>query len=466
MEKKRKKTGAQRQDQLQAHNPVKKNKAVNMTYHYYTYINPDGGFTGLDLGRERVISKIRFMPVLTSAYLMEGGKFQGAKNNTEEDFEDIYTIRKPFIGWNVVVIDHPRAYRYVRYVGPPGSHCMVSAIEYYTSKSNPDDSGKGESNDIKLAGTPFGAGPSLHPGQEYDQVYKKETEVTLTFASFAKKTGYPFYFDFNSRGAAFYHRHDFIELIYIKHGSCFHHCQGKILSLFAGDFLVIPPGTVHYYFALVNLSLFNILIYPQEIPVKIRRELSELDGFQFFFSKNPRFQIADKVFDKVHTHIEQQKKILPLLNALETNFRNEPAGWRNSCYGLFMLLMVNLSLCFHGDHFAGSQKKRRYNLVADVMSYLENNYTSITNLDEILGKLKISYSRLAHIFNEETGSSVYDFLNRTRIGHACRMLMENHGEITEIAYNVGFKSYNNFIRAFKRLVGCSPLEFRNKNKAE
>jgi AraC-like DNA-binding protein len=51
------------------------------------------------------------------------------------------------------------------------------------------------------------------------------------------------------------------------------------------------------------------------------------------------------------------------------------------------------------------------------------------------------------------------FIRFIRLKHAAKLLRKHTGNITEIAYNVGFNSPAHFAKAFREQFGKSPSEY-------
>ncbi|MES2251907.1 MAG: AraC family transcriptional regulator [Pseudomonadota bacterium] len=68
-----------------------------------------------------------------------------------------------------------------------------------------------------------------------------------------------------------------------------------------------------------------------------------------------------------------------------------------------------------------------------------------------------SFSRL---FGQSTGVSFTDFVNRLRVGEACRLLMDSDQQISNICYAAGYNNIANFNRRFLEIKGMTPKEFR------
>lgn len=67
---------------------------------------------------------------------------------------------------------------------------------------------------------------------------------------------------------------------------------------------------------------------------------------------------------------------------------------------------------------------------------------------------------LNQLFDENLHIKPFAFLNNLRIEKACIYLSRKDLNITEIAYACGYGSLRTFNRAFQKVVGCTPTEFR------
>ena len=65
-------------------------------------------------------------------------------------------------------------------------------------------------------------------------------------------------------------------------------------------------------------------------------------------------------------------------------------------------------------------------------------------------------------FKEMTGINFVDYVTRTRVEKACHLLLDPNRRVCEVAFEVGFQSLSQFNRAFKKVAGQSPREYRAK----
>jgi AraC-like DNA-binding protein len=107
-------------------------------------------------------------------------------------------------------------------------------------------------------------------------------------------------------------------------------------------------------------------------------------------------------------------------------------------------------------------KQRLNNIMQSRQEYLRPDLT-LPKLAEVVG---CSVNNLSQVINSGFGTSFFDYLNRYRIEHA-RTLLENSDSqsnaILTIAFTVGFNSNSAFYSAFKKYVGMTPAQYRQRN---
>ncbi len=64
------------------------------------------------------------------------------------------------------------------------------------------------------------------------------------------------------------------------------------------------------------------------------------------------------------------------------------------------------------------------------------------------------------LFASVLGVTPHQYLVRSRLRHAARLLAEDGRSITDVALDVGFGDLSNFVRTFHRAAGLSPRSFR------
>jgi AraC-like DNA-binding protein len=98
--------------------------------------------------------------------------------------------------------------------------------------------------------------------------------------------------------------------------------------------------------------------------------------------------------------------------------------------------------------------------MADVYTYIRENYFKPISLDDIskvAGMSPISFSRY---FKKNCGAGFVEYLNRVRTNKACYLLRETEYQVHDIAMECGFASISNFNKQFRKTEGISPKDYR------
>jgi len=85
---------------------------------------------------------------------------------------------------------------------------------------------------------------------------------------------------------------------------------------------------------------------------------------------------------------------------------------------------------------------------------------TVEDLAQVAG---VSRSTFALHFKQKAGITPLEYVSRWRMQLASRSLKANHATISSIAQKLGYDSDSAFSHAFKRIMKCSPREYREKS---
>lgn len=88
------------------------------------------------------------------------------------------------------------------------------------------------------------------------------------------------------------------------------------------------------------------------------------------------------------------------------------------------------------------------------------------SLDTMARESGLSVFHFLRVFNRVFGVTPHQYLVRSRLRHAARLLTEGGHSITDVALDVGFNDLSNFVRTFHRAAGIPPNQFRRASRAE
>ncbi len=92
--------------------------------------------------------------------------------------------------------------------------------------------------------------------------------------------------------------------------------------------------------------------------------------------------------------------------------------------------------------------------------FIHEHLGEALSLTRVADFVSISPNYLSEEFKRVTSSKFVDYVARTRIEKACKLLSNSSLRISEIAFEVGFQSLSQFNRVFKKLSGKSPTDYR------
>lgn len=100
--------------------------------------------------------------------------------------------------------------------------------------------------------------------------------------------------------------------------------------------------------------------------------------------------------------------------------------------------------------------------VQDVMAAERLFVDPDINLSRIARRVHLPVREVSKAINQATGQNVSQFVNDLRIAEACRLLVDGSHQITEVVFMSGFNTKSNFNRAFLRVKGMSPSQWRKE----
>jgi len=206
------------------------------------------------------------------------------------------------------------------------------------------------------------------------------------------------------------------------------------------------------------VNKINDLVYTGtkiEIEEFINKYFDEESYYSQFYFRDKAFTVVNMIQIVLSERNEQLESLLGKnlilwkeLNSLETV--QEIRSW---------ILNILLSVKEYEDNKTGEYYKR---IVEDIKQIIEKEYSTISNIDEIVDSIFISAGHASHIFKKQTGRTIWDYLVCKRVEKAKEMLLDPYMKIYEISEAVGYKSKSYFTSIFKEYTGMTPKQMRDK----
>ncbi|MBP3814818.1 MAG: helix-turn-helix transcriptional regulator, partial [Butyrivibrio sp.] len=108
------------------------------------------------------------------------------------------------------------------------------------------------------------------------------------------------------------------------------------------------------------------------------------------------------------------------------------------------------------------REERSNDIIRTAMEYINDNYSKEISLDEVSRQVNISPYYFSKIFKEESGLNFIEYLTNVRIDKAKELLSGTDMSIKEVCATCGYTDPNYFSRSFKKNVGVTPTEFKER----
>jgi AraC family transcriptional regulator len=112
---------------------------------------------------------------------------------------------------------------------------------------------------------------------------------------------------------------------------------------------------------------------------------------------------------------------------------------------------------------AGPRDRRR---AVEAALWIDAHSASQIDLEGTAKEADLSAFHFLRLFANVVGATPHQYLVRSRLRRAARLLVDEERSITDIAYDVGFGDLSNFVRTFHRAAGVSPRRFRQAAKGD
>jgi len=256
-----------------------------------------------------------------------------------------------------------------------------------------------------------------------------------------------------------WHYHAEVELIHFKKGEGTQFIGDSIKRFKAGDVVMVGSNLPHYwrfddvYFeentkvmADIRVSHFNENFWGENF-----LHLPENNNIRAVLEKAKRgLQITGKTKLRVGELLEQlqsadgPQRIILLIEALSAIA---------SCKGLVMLSSIG---------FKPDLVEVESDRINAIYEYSIKNFKRKIQLEEIAEVANISPNSFCRCFKSRTRKTYSQFLIELRVGHACKLLIENNQCIKRLCYESGFNNFTSFHKYFKLITGKSPLTYQRE----
>lgn len=260
---------------------------------------------------------------------------------------------------------------------------------------------------------------------------------------------------------AFWHKHDFFEIIYVLKGNCINYILDRNISMNPGDICIMAPNVTHALSAFHDDDLImNILIRKSTFEQSF---FGLLDGDTILsdFFKRTFYQTSEIPYLLFHTG--QDPVLSELIDRAYTECEQQKRYKKQMVNTLLSLFFINLfrrheqHTELSGIHLNSSEENLMY-----ILRYMQANYRTVS-LKELSSIFNYSERQLQRIIQNATGHTFIENIQNQKMKQASELLRNSTLSISEISERSGFQSLNNFRKTFFRYFQMTPSEYRKSH---
>lgn len=240
----------------------------------------------------------------------------------------------------------------------------------------------------------------------------------------------------------FFHYHDCYEIFFVLDGERKMIFQDEIYSGTKGDVFLVSPCCIH---RTGGKGCKRIVINFSK-------------AFLNRFFKEELICDMLKCFDVTAISLDEKQANLlsdEMMGMLQKVEKND---------GKLALKLVEI-LFFLSDHVKdhfNMESNSSEQLATEVLKYINDNFKDISGLSVISDRFHVSKDYLCRVFKCNANTTIMNYVYLLKIEEAKKLLVGTKRKIDDIAIECGFTSSSYFSKAFKKICGMSPAQFRNK----
>jgi len=226
--------------------------------------------------------------------------------------------------------------------------------------------------------------------------------------------------------------------------------QGQEIDIEPGMLVLVPAGVPHSQFSGKNVGAWWVSFCTSCI------DLDESHSLMAPFAQVRLGALAVFALPKA-----RQAYLVSLMEALK---KEGQVNGSDSPQVMKCLLMLILNEVKQARNAIVNTPMAGDTRVAKALEFIQKNSLKPISLKDVAKHLHLSPAYLATTVKKNTGYAIGEWINRSRLTHACSRLLHTDEKIELIANQVGWKDVTHFIRMFKKAYGQTPAAWRKHNK--
>ena len=172
------------------------------------------------------------------------------------------------------------------------------------------------------------------------------------------------------------------------------------------------------------------------------------------------------ISEALHLSLQERDTIIDCMRKIDEEIKHGSDRHSNTIISSAIELLLNYCSRFYDRQFA-TRKKVNRDILARFEQMIDDYFLSdkprrigTPTVAWFANQFHLSPNYFGDLIKKETGKSAMEHIQRKMMDRGKDYLMQTRMSISEIAYALGYQYPQYFSRAFKKAVGCTPLEYR------
>ena len=239
------------------------------------------------------------------------------------------------------------------------------------------------------------------------------------------------------------HIHQFPEIVYVSEGELEVTVDGVTEIMRAGDFAIIPPFRVHSFFTPEFVTRWICVFSADFISSFISRD--EIFGN----GKSCIFHASEGLKSFANEYMMETNELFFELN--EEIIRT----YKSLIFAIYAEYL---------NKVPRAEKRKYHQALSAILFYISEHYTEDISLHSIGAALNYSAKYVSLCLSEVDEMNLNQLVNSFRADLAKTLLSTTKSKMIDIALECGYANERSFYRAFSRVTGMTPGEYRKSKR--
>lgn len=261
-----------------------------------------------------------------------------------------------------------------------------------------------------------------------------------------------------------FHQHNYVEMTTPLLGSCTLVINGKEVKVDQENVIMVGKGVTHRVkdidsgSIVVNIALKNTAFSLNDLNFMLHSGTSNSISSMLFslLSSDDNHESRYCLFE-----INHDRKIAETIyDIIEEYYANQVQSNQIIRFDLLSLFSRLIRAAYLQDISISTGEKQESDLL-NLLLYIEKHYSAIT-LEEMAKNFGFNPNYLSSYLKKNTGLTFIKLVHLQRVNVAAEYLANTSASIEKIAEKVGYENPSYFYKIFKKTLGLSPKEYREK----